>query len=42
MRWQDTLALCNVGIQHKLGKDNVVLDALSWKHQLKVVYMGEI
>jgi hypothetical protein len=41
MRWQDTLALFNVDIQHKPGKDNVVLDALSQKHQLKVVYMGE-
>ncbi len=28
-------------IWHKLGKDNVVLNALSWKHQLKVVYVGE-
>ncbi len=41
MRWQDTLALFNVDIQHKLGKDNVVPDALSWKHQLRVVCVGE-
>jgi hypothetical protein len=41
VRWQDTLALFNVDIQHKPGKENVVPDALSWKHQLKVVYVGE-
>jgi len=41
MARQDTLALFNVDIWHKLGKDNVVLDVLSRKHQLKVVYMGE-
>jgi hypothetical protein len=42
VRWQDTLALFNVDIQHKPGKENVVSDALSRKHQLKVVYVGEI
>jgi len=42
IRWQDTLALFNVNIRHKPGKENVVPDALSRKHQLKVVYMGEI
>ncbi len=42
MRWQDTLALFNVDIRHKSGKENVVPDALSRKHQLKVVYVGEI
>ncbi len=41
VRWQDTLALFKVDIRHKLGKDNVVFDALSRKHQLKVVYVGE-
>jgi hypothetical protein len=41
MRWQDTLALFNVDIRHKPGKENVVPDALSWKHQLKMVYVGE-
>jgi hypothetical protein len=41
VRWQDTLALFNVDIQHKPRKDNVVLDVLSWKHQLKVVYVRE-
>jgi hypothetical protein len=41
VRWQDTLALFNVDIQHKPGKDNVVSDALSRKHQLRVVYVGE-
>jgi hypothetical protein len=41
MRWQDTLALFNVDIRHKPGKENVVPDALSRKHQLKVVYVGE-
>jgi len=30
-----------VDIRHKTGKDNVVLDVLSRKHQLKVVYVGE-
>jgi hypothetical protein len=40
-RWQDTLALFNVDIRHKLGKENIVLDALSRKHQLRVVYVGE-
>jgi hypothetical protein len=39
--WQDTLALFNVDILHKPGKENVVLDALSRKHQLRVVYVGE-
>jgi hypothetical protein len=29
-------------IQHKFEKYNVVFNALNWKHQLKVVYMGEI
>jgi hypothetical protein len=41
VRWQDTLALFNVDIRHKPGKENVVSDALSQKHQLKVVYVGE-
>jgi hypothetical protein len=41
VRWQDTLALFNVNIWHKLRKENVVPDALSRKHQLKVVYVGE-
>jgi len=29
VRWQDTLALFNVDIRHKPGKDNIVPDALS-------------
>jgi hypothetical protein len=37
VRWQDTLALFNMDIRHKLVKPN----ALSQKHQLKVVYVGE-
>jgi hypothetical protein len=41
VRWQDTLALFNVDIRHKPGKENLVPDALSHKHQLKVVYAGE-
>jgi len=41
VRWQDTLALFNVDIRHKLGKDNVVPNVLSRKHQLRVVYVGE-
>jgi hypothetical protein len=40
-RWQDTLALFNVDIRHKPGKENIVPDALSHKHQLRVVYVGE-
>jgi hypothetical protein len=41
VRWQDTLALFNVDIRHKPRKENVVLDALNRKHQLKVMYVGE-
>jgi hypothetical protein len=41
MKWQDTLALFNVNIWHKLGKDNVVPDVLNWKHQFKMVYVVE-
>jgi hypothetical protein len=41
VRWQDRLALFNVDIRHKLGKENIVPDALSQKHQLRVVYVGE-
>ncbi len=37
---QGTLALFNVDIQHKHGKDNVLPNALS-KKQLKVVYVGK-
>ncbi len=42
VKWQDTLALFNVDIRHKPGTKNMVLDALCGKHQLKVVYVGEI
>ncbi len=41
VRWQDTLTLFNVDIRHKPGKENIVPDALSRKHQLRVVYVGE-
>jgi hypothetical protein len=41
VKWQDTLALFNVDIRHKPGKENIVPDALSRKHQLRVVYVGE-
>ncbi len=41
VRWQDTLALFNVDIRHKSGKENIVPDALSRKHQLRMVYVGE-
>jgi hypothetical protein len=41
VRWQDTLALFNVDTRHKLGKENIVPDALNRKHQLRVVYVGE-
>jgi hypothetical protein len=41
VRWQDTWALFNVDIWHKPEKENIVLDALSQKHQLRMVYVGE-
>jgi hypothetical protein len=41
VRWQDTLALFNVHIRHKPGKENIVPNALSQKHQLKMVCVGE-
>jgi hypothetical protein len=41
VRWQDTLALFNVDIRHKPEKENIVPDALSQKHQLRMVYVGE-
>jgi hypothetical protein len=41
VKWQDTLALFNVDIRHKPDKENIMSDALSRKHQLKVVYVGE-
>jgi hypothetical protein len=41
MRWQDTLALFNVDIRHKPIKEIIMLDALSQKHQLRMVYVGE-
>jgi hypothetical protein len=36
------LALFNVDIRHKPEKENVVPNVLNQKHQLKVVYVGEI
>ncbi len=36
------MALFNVDIRHKLGKENVVPDALNRKQQLRVVYVGEL
>ncbi len=41
MKWQDTLALFNMDIRHKPEKENLVLDTLSQKHQLKVLYVAE-
>jgi len=41
VRWQDTLALFNVDIRHKPRKENIVPDALSRKHQLRVVHVRE-
>jgi hypothetical protein len=41
VRWQNTLALFNVDIQHKLGKENVVFDVLGRKHQFEVMCVGE-
>ncbi len=40
-RWQDTLALFNVDIRHKPGKENIIPNALSQKHQLRMMYVGE-
>ncbi len=37
MTWQDTLALFNVIIRHKPRNENIMLDALSRKHQLRIV-----
>ncbi len=34
------MALFNVDIRHKSGKENIVPDALSRKHQFRVVYVG--
>ncbi len=41
VRVQDTLALFNVDIRHKPEKENMVPNAFSRKHQLRVVYVGE-
>ncbi len=41
VRWQHTLALFNVDIRHKPGKENIVPDALNRKHQLRMVCVGE-
>jgi len=42
VRWRDTLALFNVNIQHKPEKENIVSNALSRKHQLRVMYVREM
>ena len=50
LRWHDTLALMNVDLIHKLGRDNVVPDALSRREEfhamsttqtLQLMYKGE-
>ena len=50
LRWHDTLALMNVDLIHKPGRDNVVLDALSRREEfhamsttqtLRLMYKGE-
>jgi len=41
VRWQDTLGMFNVDIRHKPGKENIIPDALSRKHQLRMVYVGK-
>jgi hypothetical protein len=35
------VAIFYVNIQHKHGKENVVLDTLNQKHQIRLVYVGE-
>jgi hypothetical protein len=42
VRWQDTLTLFNVDIRHKPGKENIMFDALSQKHRLRMVYVGKM
>jgi hypothetical protein len=38
LQWHDTLALMDIELIHKLGKDNVVLNVLSRKEK----YQGEM
>jgi hypothetical protein len=38
LRWHDTLALMDIELIHKLGKDNVVLNVLNHKEE----YQGEM
>ncbi len=41
VRWQDVVAISDVNIQHKHGKENVVPNALNKKHQIRLVYVGK-
>ncbi len=36
------MTLFNVDIRHKPGKENIMPDVLSQKHQFKVVYVGDM
>ena len=40
-RWADVLACFNVDLIHKLGRDNVVPDALSRRQELQIIFTGE-
>ena len=40
-RWTDVLACFNVDLIQKPGRDNVVLDALSRRQKLRIIFTGE-
>ena len=40
-RWVDVLASFNVNLIYKSERDNVVLDALSRRQELRIIFMGE-
>ncbi len=36
LKWNDTLALLDVELIHKSGRDNVVPNGLNWKEEFQV------
>jgi hypothetical protein len=42
LKWHDTLALMNLDLIHKLGRDNVIPDALSRQEELQVVTTTQV